>query len=131
VVTPGLYVQRVVQVPRTATGPAGFKKRNANIDEPVGEQYEPDEQVDKRANGSTGSAGYSRRTGHARIGLPTMRRQSLAERARVILHSVDGVIGMGPGAGRGRRDYDLINAGKQPVTLLPGGCYSITPTVSR
>ncbi|MFC3109262.1 CoA-transferase, partial [Undibacterium arcticum] len=41
----------------------------------------------------------------------------------VILHSENGVIGMGPAPAKGEEDYDLINAGKQPVTLLPGGCY--------
>lgn len=57
------------------------------------------------------------------IGLPTMVANYLPADREVILHSENGVIGMGPAPAAGTEDYDLINAGKQPVTLLPGGCF--------
>ncbi|HUH88736.1 MAG TPA: 3-oxoacid CoA-transferase subunit B [Pusillimonas sp.] len=57
------------------------------------------------------------------IGLPTKVANHLPADREVILHSENGVIGMGPAPAKGEEDYDLINAGKQPVTLLPGGCY--------
>ncbi|HWX00251.1 3-oxoacid CoA-transferase subunit B [Collimonas sp.] len=57
------------------------------------------------------------------IGLPTLVANQLPPDREVILHSENGVIGMGPAPAEGEQDYDLINAGKQPVTLLPGGCY--------
>jgi len=57
------------------------------------------------------------------IGLPTLVANHLPAGAEIILHSENGVIGMGPAPAPGAEDYDLINAGKQPVTLLPGGSY--------
>jgi 3-oxoadipate CoA-transferase, beta subunit len=57
------------------------------------------------------------------IGLPTMVANHIPSDREVVLHSENGVIGMGPAPAKGQEDYDLINAGKQPVTLLPGGCF--------
>ena len=57
------------------------------------------------------------------IGLPTLVANHLPAGREVILHSENGVIGMGPAPTDGEEDYDLINAGKQPVTLLPGGSF--------
>jgi 3-oxoadipate CoA-transferase beta subunit len=57
------------------------------------------------------------------IGLPTMVANHLPEDREVILHSENGVLGMGAAPELGLEDFDLINAGKQPVTLKPGGCF--------
>ncbi len=57
------------------------------------------------------------------IGLPTLVANHLPPEREVILHSENGVLGMGPAPAPGEEDYDLINAGKQPVTLRPGGAY--------
>ena len=57
------------------------------------------------------------------IGLPTMVANHLPQDREVVLHSENGVIGMGPAPRDGEEDFDLINAGKQPVTLLPGGVF--------
>lgn len=57
------------------------------------------------------------------IGLPTKVANHLPTDREVILHSENGVIGMGAAPAEGKEDYDLINAGKQPVTLLPGGSF--------
>jgi 3-oxoadipate CoA-transferase, beta subunit len=57
------------------------------------------------------------------IGLPTLVANHLPQEREVFLHSENGLLGMGPAPAAGEEDYDLINAGKQPVTLLPGGAY--------
>jgi 3-oxoadipate CoA-transferase beta subunit len=57
------------------------------------------------------------------IGLPTLVANHLPKDREVLLHSENGVLAMGPAPAPGREDPDLINAGKQPVTLLPGGAF--------
>ena len=57
------------------------------------------------------------------IGLPTLVAQHIPPEREVMMHSENGVIGFGPAPPPGQEDYDLINAGKQPVTLLPGGAF--------
>jgi 3-oxoadipate CoA-transferase beta subunit len=57
------------------------------------------------------------------IGLPTLVANHLPQDREVFLHSENGILGMGPAPGTGEEDWDLVNAGKQPVTLLVGGAY--------
>lgn len=57
------------------------------------------------------------------IGLPTLVANHLEPSKEIFLHSENGILGMGPAPAPGAEDGDLINAGKQPVTLLTGGAY--------
>lgn len=57
------------------------------------------------------------------IGLPTKVANYLAADRDVFLQSENGLLGMGPAPEAGKEDWDLINAGKQAVTLLAGGCF--------
>ena len=57
------------------------------------------------------------------IGQPTAVANHIPKDREVILQSENGILGMGPAPAAGEEDYDLHNAGKQPVTLLAGGCY--------
>ena len=57
------------------------------------------------------------------IGLPTLVADHLPKDREIILHSENGVLGVGPRPGKGEEDEDLINAGKEPVTLLKGGAF--------
>src|SRR3989442_15104112 len=57
------------------------------------------------------------------IGLPTMVANHLPKDREIILHTENGLLGMGPAPEAGAEDADLINAGKQPVTTLPGASF--------
>ena len=57
------------------------------------------------------------------IGLPTLVADHVPEGREVIYHSENGILGVGPAPKPGEEDPELVNAGKEPVTLVPGGAY--------
>jgi 3-oxoadipate CoA-transferase beta subunit len=57
------------------------------------------------------------------IGLPTKIANYLDPEKEIFLQSENGVLGMGPAPAKGEEDSDLINAGKEFITLLKGGSY--------
>ncbi len=57
------------------------------------------------------------------IGQPTLVANHLPAGREIVLQSENGILGMGPAPEPGFEDFDLINAGKQPVTLQAGGAF--------
>ena len=57
------------------------------------------------------------------IGLPTLVASHLPKDREVIIHSENGILGLGPTPPPGQEDEDLIDAGKTPATILTGGSY--------
>jgi len=57
------------------------------------------------------------------IGMPTAVANYLPEGISIILHSENGFVGLGPTPPEGNQDKDIVNAGGQPVTILPYGAF--------
>ena len=57
------------------------------------------------------------------IGQPELVANHIPDDKEVVLHSENGLLGMGPEPSDNERDLDLVNAGKKPVTIVPGGSF--------
>ena len=57
------------------------------------------------------------------IGIPTLVADFLGDRDGVVLQTENGMLGVGPAPGEGEADPALVNAGKLPITALPGASY--------
>lgn len=57
------------------------------------------------------------------IGLPTLVGNHLPEGVTIILQSENGLMGLGPAPAKGEENWDMVNAGGSPISVLPGGCF--------
>ena len=114
--TPGVYVQRLLQGD-------GYEKRIERLVERPGMSARADGPADPDHHARRATRSQDGMNVNLGIGLPTLLADYTSHKRDVMLQSENGLMGIGPYPDPGGADPDLINAGKETVTAVPGASY--------